>query len=104
MYNDEKEKCAMNKRGSSNSGCGVIGTILIVAVVIIFRIAHELGPEYLTPSGIGRYLGEMAIFVAGWLSVSFVAKDERIQPPYSIILILVIVVVAAVAMYKLWRI
>ena len=93
-----------NRHGSSNGGCGVIGTVLIVAVVIIFRIVHELSPEYLTPSGIGKYLGEVAIFAAGGFAVSFVSKDERIQPPYSIILILVIVVVAAVAMYKLWRI
>lgn len=92
----------MNKQGNSNSGCGIIGTILIVAVVIIFRIVHELGPEYLTPSGIGKYLGEMAVFVAGFFAISFVSKDERIQPPYSVILIIAIVVAAIFLISKIW--
>lgn len=94
----------MNKRGSSDSGCGVIGTTLIVAVVIVFRIVHELGPEYLTPSGIGKYLGEMALFAGAWAGCTAIGRSEKIKAPISTILIVLIIAVAAYLIYKLWRI
>ena len=89
-----------NKKGRSSGG---ILTIVVIALVILFRVYHEMGPENFNIITIGKYVAEIGIFVGAWLGASRIAQSERIKSPVSTILIGIIAIVAIFCMYKLWR-